>query len=297
MRILVLGAAGMLGHKIYLHLKRRFPDTWAAVRKTKNIYEKLGVFEPDHMIENWNLADHGLLMKNLNSCRPNWIVNCAGVTTRKVDAAGLTQLIQINALLPHQLADWCESSGNRLIHFSTDCVFSGDGGPYTEASPRDATDPYGQSKSLGEVDHIQALTIRSSIIGFELGTPTELLGWLFTQKGRQIKGYTNALYSGVTTTWMAQAVEQIMTNHPKVHGIRQIASQPISKADLLAMVNSTFKLGCTLIPDASVVVDKRLSGERFHGETGIVVPSWPVMIEQLVEEYAFYQGLKGRSVA
>jgi dTDP-4-dehydrorhamnose reductase len=298
MRILILGAAGMLGHKIYLRLKNRFPETWAAFRKTKNVYSNYGLFAPNRVIDRWDFTDTARLAPSLDSCRPDWIVNCAGVTTRKADAAGLVRLVQVNALLPHLLAEWCEARGARLIHFSTDCVFSGKGGPYLETDDKDAGDPYGQSKSLGEVGGPRALTLRSSIIGFELGSqPTELLGWMLSQRGRTVRGFTRALYSGVTTTWMAEAVEKIITGFPNLNGVKQVASRPISKADLLKLMNEHFKLGCTIVPDEAVVTDKRLDGSKFTAETGIAVPPWPDLIAALARESSFYEGLVQRRSA
>jgi len=285
MRVLVLGAAGMLGHKVYQTLVDSHIDVYAAFRKKFSDYESLGIFSRDRSLDQLDVCDTQNLFTILNELRPDCIVNCVGVTTRKVDSAGIKQLIQINALLPHQLVEWATAHRSRVIHFSTDCVFSGKQGPYHEDHLKDAVDPYGQTKALGEIADPCALTLRMSIIGFELGSSTELLGWLISQKGKPIRGFSHALYSGVTTNWLARTVSALIRDHKNLSGVFQIASAPISKCELLEKLNARLGLNCQITPDRSVVTDKRLDGSHFIRVTGIQVPTWDLMIEELDREY------------
>jgi dTDP-4-dehydrorhamnose reductase len=188
--------------------------------------------------------------------------------------------IPINSLLPHRLARLCKSAGARLIQISTDCVFLGARGMYREADIADAQDLYGRSKLLGEVDEPHAMTLRTSLIGRELASARSLVGWFLAQEG-SVKGYERAIFSGMPTVELARVMRDFIIPHPDLHGVYHIAARPISKYELLKLVAAVYGKQIRIIPDRDLVIDRSLSGERFHGATGYVAPDWPELITRM----------------
>jgi dTDP-4-dehydrorhamnose reductase len=189
--------------------------------------------------------------------------------------------ISINALFPHRLAQLCQACGARLVHVSTDCVFSGRKGRYTEDDPSDAEDLYGRTKFLGEVAGPGCLTLRTSIIGRELDRRTSLIEWFLSQRGRTVTGYARAIYTGLTTRALSELIGDILERHPDMSGLWHAASDPISKYDLLELVNRALSLGITLQRDESLVCDRSLDSTRLRKAIGYQPPSWPEMVRQL----------------
>jgi dTDP-4-dehydrorhamnose reductase len=176
-----------------------------------------------------------------------------------------------------------------VIHFSTDCVFSGREGNYTEESPSDAEDLYGKSKYLGEVTAGNALTLRTSIIGRELANFRSLLEWLISQDGKTVRGFRRVVYSGVTTNYLAQLVGNLITDHPALSGLYQVTSPPVSKHDLLCMIRDAYGLTIDIVPDEREVSDRSMVGEKFRKATGYPPPEWPGLIKQLVSDPTPYR--------
>lgn len=292
MRILVLGAAGMVGHKIYQRLSRDFADVWATIHKPIEYYRTRdmgGFFSGNRVIESFEVTDEHGLHALLERVRPDVIVNCIGLTWRKDGGANSVGYIKLNALLPHQLDSWCERQGGWFLNFSTDCVFSGDSGSYSETSLPDARHMYGRTKVLGEVESSRALIIRTSVIGRELENHTELLEWFLSQRGKTIKGFRQALYSGVTTNFLAQVVSRVIRERPDLRGLYHLSAEPISKYDLLRRVKDRMRLDVTIVPDDGVVVRKDLIGSKIREATGILTPSWDEMIAELADDPTPYQ--------
>ena len=221
----------------------------------------------------------------LDDVQPAAVVNCIGIIKQLEQAKDPVASIEVNALFPHRLARVTTDRGIRLIHFSTDCVFSGKIGNYVEDDFADADDLYGRTKFLGEVGGDRSLTLRSSIIGHELRGHVSLLDWFISQKGLQTKGYARALYSGLTTVAMASLVERILDDWPDLQGIWQVSSEPISKYELLCLVNTVYGLGVTVERDETFVCDRRLDSTRFRRCTGWEPASWPDMIDELHADY------------
>jgi dTDP-4-dehydrorhamnose reductase len=284
MRILILGAAGMLGHKLWQHLDQRFDDVHATLRATRASYARFGLFDSARIHDGVDAADSASLARVLDQLRPAVIVNCIAVTKRREAAADSLASIELNAALPHRLAAWTTAHGARLIHFSTDCVFDGRAGGYTEDSPTNAEDVYGKSKALGEVAGLGMLTLRTSFIGRELGRGTELLEWFLAQRGRRIQGYRRALYTGVSTLWMAGLVADLIERFPQLNGLYQVASPVVSKLELLGLAQKAYNLPVTIDPDDTVIVLRNLDGSRFRHATGIEVPSWERMMTELAAD-------------
>ncbi|MGC2741657.1 MAG: SDR family oxidoreductase, partial [Candidatus Angelobacter sp.] len=273
MNVLVLGGAGMLGHKVFQHLKDRLPDTWCTVRGSVADALALApsIFHPANVIGNIDAADWPALERLLADRRPRVIVNCVGVIKQRSEAKSAVPSITINALLPHRLAELCQRWEGRLIHFSTDCVFSGERGNYTEDDFSDAHDLYGRTKFLGEVSARNALTLRTSMIGRELTQFRSLLDWFLAEAHarRRVQGFTRAFYSGVTTNYLAELLGQIISRHPQLHGLYQVASDTVSKFELLSLLRDAYKLDCEIQPREDFFCDRSMKGDKFIAATGL----------------------------
>ena len=289
MRIAILGAGGMLGHKMYLALSKDFRDTLAVFRKCPAHYAPLGLFKSENMRGNFDARNVDGVGTYLDGLRPDVVINCIGLTTRKLGVQRDSDIITVNSVLPHKLSEWCRENGKRLVHFSTDCVFSGKGGPYEDDQLRDAKDLYGQSKAIGEVGGDGILTIRSSIIGLEIEGKTELLEWFVSQRGKKIKGFRHVMYSGVTTNTMSAVVRELLKKNLKFGGIHQLASEPISKFDLLSLANAALKTGATIEAADTPKSNKVLIQSRFFNENGIHAPSWRDQLSEVAREMSQYE--------
>ncbi len=283
MEILVLGGAGMLGHKMFQHLRRRFPRTYCTIRGSVDdlALHDVALFHDGHVLEHCDVTEFAALEQLLLEHRPRVLVNCIGVIKQRPEAKMAVPSLLLNAVLPHQLAKLCQRWDGRLIHFSTDCVFSGRRGGYREEDFADAEDLYGRTKYLGEVSGGNSVTLRTSIIGRELTHFTSLLEWLLGQNRRRVKGYTRAFFSGVTTNWLAEVVGDLIENHPNLSGLYQVTSNTISKFDLLCLLRAAYSLDIEIAPDDEFHCDRSMAGEKFAGATGYVCPPWPELLAQL----------------
>lgn len=281
MRILIIGGSGMLGHQLWRHFHREH-ETWVTLRKPAESFRPWNLFDPDFTQVGVEAADFARLDAVLHKVRPDVVLNCVGIIKQLKEARSAIPSITINSLLPHRLAESCGQIKARLILFSTDCVFSGKRGGYTEADTADAEDLYGRTKFLGEVgDQPHVVTLRSSIIGRELGTAHSLVDWFLAQHGGRIKGYTRALYSGLTTMEMARVVERVLTHEPKLSGLWQVAGETISKFDLLMLAKEEFKLDVEIEPYDEFHCDRSLRGDKFAQRMGYMAPDWRTMLREL----------------
>jgi dTDP-4-dehydrorhamnose reductase len=224
----------------------------------------------------------------LATVRPDVVINCIGIVKQDAAAKDPIPSIAINSLFPHQVAAMCARSNARLIHISTDCVFSGRGGNYRESDTPDAEDLYGRSKLLGEVTEYDSLTIRTSIIGRELRSRYGLLEWFLAQNGKTVRGFTRAIFSGFTTRALARILGDIIERRPALHGLWHVASAPISKFDLLSLIKSVYDVNIAIEPDPTFVCDRSLNGDRFREATGFTPPSWPDMIRDMHDDSTPY---------
>lgn len=276
----------MLGHKMFQVLTKRFPGTACTVRESLNgeVIKKVDLFQTGNVIDNVDVTDFTALHNLLSERKPQVVVNCIGIIKQRSDAKAAIPSITINALLPHKLAEICNEWGGRLIHFSTDCVFSGKRGAYIEEDQSDAEDLYGKTKFLGEVVYENALTLRTSIIGRELANYTSLLEWFLPQNHKQVKGFKRAFYSGVTTNHLADIVGNIIQENPHLLGLYQVTSQTISKYDLLGLLRDAYKLDIEIISDEEFFCDRSMSGDKFRRATGYICPPWPELVAQLAND-------------
>jgi dTDP-4-dehydrorhamnose reductase len=290
-RVLILGGSGMLGHKMFQVLGRRFPETYATVRTSQSadLLKSVGLYDEQWVIEGIDVLDPVAMSSLVAKLHPDVIINCVGIVKQREQASDSIASIKTNSLLPHQLSGMCQETGARLIHFSTDCVFDGVKGAYTEEDVSNATDLYGRSKFLGETSANSSLTLRSSIIGRELASYDSLLEWFLAQNHGQVKGFKKALYAGITTNQMARLVGDLIEGHPELSGMYQVSGPWISKYDLLMIVRDKFNLEIEIEPDNEVAIDRTLVGDKFEAATGIKQPGWTEMIEELAADPTPYR--------
>jgi dTDP-4-dehydrorhamnose reductase len=292
MKILVLGANGMLGHKLMQVLCKQHSVT-GTVRVDAENFSNDPILSRFSLVGNVSADDITTIEKAAESIKPEIIINCIGIVKQLPTANDPLSAIAINALFPHQLAKICRQKDIRLIHLSTDCIFSGRKGNYTEEDPSDAEDLYGKTKFLGEVTYPGCLTIRTSIIGREIDSNHGLIEWFLKQEGKTVSGFKKAIFSGLTTNALSTIIEKIITDFPDLHGVRQIASEPISKYDLLTMVKKTYHLTIAIEPDEAVVNDRSLLATKFTTETKIKIPSWEYMVTEMYKDPTPYTTLRG----
>ncbi len=282
MRILVLGGDGMLGHKLLAQLSLRH-DVRVTLHRGLADYAAYHLFDHRNAYPDVDVRSGERLTEVLADFHPQVVVNAVGVVKQRAEAKAAIPSIEINALLPHRLALLARAIEARLVHISTDCVFSGRTGEYTEASTSDAEDLYGKTKFLGEVSDFGCITLRTSIIGRELSRKTGLLEWFLAQRN-PIKGYTNAIYSGLTTQEMARVIEHVIVHFPDAHGLYHVSSEPISKYALLVMIRDALGMKIDISADAEFRCDRSLRSDRFRKEFGYAPPRWQAMVDELAKE-------------
>ncbi|MHB0957100.1 MAG: dTDP-4-dehydrorhamnose reductase family protein [Pirellulaceae bacterium] len=283
MRCLILGGDGMLGHQL---LKSWMPqhEVKVTLRKELSEYRQHGIFSQDNAFAGIDVRNTDRLMEVMASYRPQAVVNAVGLVKQRPLSRENIPSLEINALFPHRLRLLCELIGARLIHISTDCVFNGRRGNYTEQDPPDAEDLYGASKYLGEVREPPGLTLRSSIIGLELNNKKSLIEWFLSQSGT-VAGYAGVVYSGLTTLEMARVIEMVLLQHPDLSGLWHVASAPISKHQLLLKLAALLQRQDLRIErDDAMRCDRSLCGEAFELRTNYHAPTWDVMLQELAAE-------------
>ena len=280
MRVLVLGANGMIGSTVLRVLsEKRYWQVYGSIRDV-NLKRFFSAEIGERLIDGIDVEHPDSLVRILDQIRPNVVVNCAGLTKHKPEAENPLISIPINTLMPHRLAGLCKLVGSRLIHVSTDCVFSGEKGSYSEDDFADARDVYGKSKALGEVDYPHAITLRTSTIGHELQSNYGLLDWFLSQEVR-CKGYTRAVFSGLPTVIFAQVVRDVVIPRTEMSGVYNVAAKPINKFDLLKMIADVYGKSIDIVPDDKLVIDRSLDAKRFQSATGYIAPEWSELIKMM----------------
>lgn len=280
MKILVLGASGMLGNAV-LRVFDQSPGF--EVRGTVRGARAAGLLPQglrDRLIAGIDVGQVNHLLHAIDAAKPDVVINCIGVVKQLAAADDPLEAVPLNSLLPHQLARLCAVAGARLVHLSTDCVFSGARGNYTEADVPDARDLYGCSKYLGEVDYPNAVTLRTSIIGHELDGARSLIGWFLAQEG-STKGFGRAIFSGLPTVEIARLIRDHVLPHPELRGVYHVSADPISKLELLRLVATAYRKTIEIRPDDTLVIDRSLDSTRFRAATGFVPKPWPELVASM----------------
>lgn len=283
-KVLVLGVTGMLGNAVF----RVFGaddahEVWGTLRSAA----ALRYFAADshaRLMCGVDVLDQDALAAVMAKVRPDVVINCIGLIKQLADAKDPLTALPINAMLPHRLARLCELVGARLIHVSTDCVFSGRKGLYQEGDLSDAEDLYGKSKYIGELHDLpHAITLRTSIIGHELGSSYALVDWFLSQSGG-VKGFTKAIFSGLPTVELARVIKDFVIPHSRLIGLYHVAAAPIDKFKLLSLVAAQYAKQIEISPDDALVIDRSLDGSRFRQATGYVAPDWPELVRRMYEQ-------------
>lgn len=271
----------MLGHRLWVGLSK-VHQTWITVRSSAKLIPDLPGVDRSLIREGVDATNFEAVSRTLTSIQPDVVINCIGIVKQLPLSSDPVAAIEINALLPHRISLICREAKIRMIHFGTDCVFSGKKkGAYTEDDQSDAEDLYGRSKFLGEVScPPYTLTLRTSIVGRELHTKHGLVEWFLSQR-QTVTGYQKAIFSGITTDAVAKILlNYVLPNH-QLTGVYHLSSDPISKYDLLQLINKAYGLGIEIKPDTNVVCNRALDSSRFRAETGFKPPTWPEMIQAM----------------
>ncbi|AZO80476.1 NAD(P)-dependent oxidoreductase [Bosea sp. Tri-39] len=279
-KILILGAAGMLGNAAY-RLFAASPGFEVVGTIRGSAPAGLIQSSTARLLGGINATDQDGLVRMIGETRPDVVINCIGVVKQLSAAKDSLVSITLNSLLPHRLAELCAAAGARLVHVSTDCVFDGRKGDYKETDLSNAEDLYGKSKFLGEVDYPNAITLRTSIIGHELNSAHSLVDWFLSQPGPAVKGYRKAIYTGLPTVELARIIRDEVIPRLEMRGLWHVAADKINKFELLKLVAQEYGKAIEIVPDDAVAIDRSMDGSRFQVATGYVAPAWPELIARM----------------
>ena len=282
MKILILGATGMLGSTLLrLFHGHSNIDVFGTIRSplAREMFSR--DLHPQ-LVTGVDVESNEHLLRLMAKMRPDAVVNCIGLVKQLSESELPLAAIPINALLPHRLAEICGLFGARLIHISTDCVFSGKKGLYTETDFADADDLYGRSKYLGEIDYPHAVTLRTSIIGHELNGSRSLVSWFLAQHG-QVCGFRRAVFSGLPTVELGRVIlEQVLPNS-ELHGLYHVSAEPINKFELLKLLARHYRKNIEIIPKDDLVINRSLNSKKFRQATKFHPKSWDMMVQSMKE--------------
>lgn len=285
MKVLVLGVTGMLGSTVFKQLSS---DTRYQVCGTLRNASGLAFFpEQSHefLLKNVDVLDHDALVSVFEQVQPDVVINCVGLIKQLSDAKAPLSTLPINAMLPHRLANLCSLANARLIQISTDCVFNGQKGMYAESDISDAEDLYGKSKYIGELHSLShAVTLRTSIIGHELNSQASLVSWFLSQTGT-VKGYKNAVFSGLPTIELADVIKDYVIPTSNLQGLYHVSVDPIDKYALLNLIAKVYGKNVGIEVDEKIQIDRSLDSSRFQKITGYEPPNWSELIEKMYQEY------------
>lgn len=286
-KILVIGANGMLGGSIFRYLSSNTQFEVLGSVRSESAKSMLSSQGFKNTIVEDELSDYIVVSKLLDDTKPDIVINCVGLIKQLEQSKAPIPAIQINSLLPHQLAESCDRIGAKLIHFSTDCVFSGSKGMYSESDVPDANDLYGRSKLLGEVTYGKHLTFRTSIIGHQLDSTSSLISWFLAQSGI-VNGFSKAVFSGLPTIYVAEFLKKHVLNNSDLSGLFHLSVDPIDKYSLLNLVGQQYGLSTNIIESRELRIDRSLDSSKLAKATEHVAPKWPQLIERMHNEYSKY---------
>ena len=280
MRVLVLGASGLLGNTVFRVLSRDSAlNVFGSIRDAR----VRGLFPReirDRLITTTDLREPGTLRQILAEARPNAVINCLSAPRADLRGGDTMKVVSVLSVLPQRLSVACAEVGARLVHISSDGVFSGSVGGYGESDMPDADDLYGVAKLLGEVRDRHAISIRTSIIGHEISEGAGLLEWFLGQQG-SCTAYRRVVFSGLPTTELARVIHDAILPNLDLYGVYHVASAPISKYDLLRLVADVYGKRIELVPDDTVVIDRSLNASRFGQATGYEAADWPSLVHAM----------------
>lgn len=286
-RVLILGATGMLGHTLFAHLAAHSGfNVYGTARNFAGLSERFPPELREKVRDHVNAADFDTIIRCMAEIQPEVVINCIGIVKQAPAVRDSLKTIMINALLPHRLALLCGATGARLIQISTDCVFDGNKGGYRENDPPNPVDLYGRTKLLGEVGSPTEahLTLRTSMIGHELHGKYGLIEWFLAQE-KIVKGFTGVIFSGFPTIELARVIGAYLISNPALKGMYHLSAAPISKYDLLKLVAVKYDRQIAIEPDANLHSDRSLDSSLFRRVTGYTPPTWPELIDRMRENF------------
>ncbi|GIW93667.1 MAG: NAD(P)-dependent oxidoreductase [Pirellulaceae bacterium] len=282
MRCLIFGGDGMLGHQLAGYLSRRH-RVWVTIRDTCRS-QLLPAGPSLKVIDQVDVRDFSRVTQIAATVRPEVVINAVGIIKQREEANDPVASFAVNTIFPHQLQELARLIDFRLIHISTDCVFSGRRGYYNEQDVPDAEDLYGVSKRWGELHEAPAVTLRTSMIGLELKHKRSLIEWFLAQRG-VVPVYEKAIFSGLTTLELSRLLERLITEWPDLYGVWHVAAEPISKAELLRRLSVRLdRRGLEFQSDFSMACDRSLDAGKFRNATGYVAPDWDTMLDELARQ-------------
>ena len=278
---LIFGANGMLGHKILQTLSKKKKFTYGTIRLKKN--RKLN---NNKIIYNVDVNNFRNIEKLIHQIKPNYVINCTGLIKQKLEVKRNDNFKKINFLFPLFLDRLSKKYLFRHIHFSTDCVFNGNKGNYTERSKKNAKDDYGKYKIAAENNIINnTLKIRTSIIGHEINKKKySLLEWFLSSKNN-VRGFKTAYFSGLTTLEISNIIYKIVNKKKFITGLYNIASNKISKYELIKKINKVYSLNKAVISDDTFKIDRSLNPKKFNDRFKININTWDVQIKNMYNDY------------
>ena len=288
MRVCILGSGGMLGHMLVRVLSETH-DVYGTSKQEWSTTSSLAKFlSKEKLIAGVDAKDITTISDFFRERQFDVVINCIGIVKQRGHRTSDDEMIEINSHFPHKLLSICDASGARLIHISTDCVFSGTKGNYVVTDNPDPIDIYGSSKLAGEIVDDHNLTIRTSHVGRELTNFTSFFEWILNNRGKKVAGYSNAIYSGLTTFSLSVVINSLLTTSSRVSGLVHVASNPISKFQLITELNNRLGLGIDIEIDESVVLNRSLRSSDQITQLGIEIPSWDQMLDYFCEDQATY---------
>ncbi len=286
-KLLILGANGMLGGSLFRYFTTDTNRNVTGTVRSERALEQLSNLGFDNVISNVDVNNYELLEKTISELEPDYVFNCIGLIKQLSQSKLPVSAIEINSLLPHKIAEICTKYNSRLIHFSTDCVFTGDVGGYTESSLPDATDIYGRSKLLGEVGYDNHLTLRTSIIGHELNSNVSLVDWFLSQDD-SVKGFSKAIFSGLPTYCIAEFLDKYVIGNVDLSGMYHLSAEPIDKHSLLLLIKDKYKIELDIIESPEFVIDRSLNSDSLRELVNFQPLPWPDLIEKMNHEFNQY---------
>ncbi|WP_042820201.1 dTDP-4-dehydrorhamnose reductase family protein [Yersinia wautersii] len=286
-KILVVGANGMLGGSIFRYFSSNDAYDVIGTVRSENAKELLISQGFTNIISDVDVNNFENLNTVIIGYNPDYIFNCVGIIKQLDSSKVPVMTIEINSVLPHKLANTASSIDAKLIHFSTDCVFSGSVGGYNESVIPDATDLYGRSKLLGEVDYCGHITLRTSIIGHETNKGVSLVDWFLSQNG-EVSGYKNAIFSGMPTCYLAQMIDKIILPNSNLTGLYHFSVDPIDKYTLLTLIKDIYQKEIFIKENLEFKIDRSLDSSLLKNITNFKPLPWPELIKKMHHEYISY---------
>lgn len=279
-----MGATGLIGSYIFNYLSSKTThDVFGTIRSPHDI-RYFNQKKQTHITANIDASNAIEVLSVFKKVKPEVVVNCIGLTKHVETGSDPLQMIELNAIWPHKLAKLCTEYAARLIHISTDCVFSGKRGNYSEADIPDADNLYGRTKILGEINYGGHLTLRTSTIGHEFHTTYGLLEWFLAQD-KECQGFSKAIFSGLPSVVFAEVIKDYVLPSPRLEGLYQVSAEPIDKYELLKLIASIYGKKIEIKQDREFTIDRSLNHEKFKAATGYVPAAWPELIETMYKNY------------